>query len=154
LSLHILKQAIKDKIITFNKSEELLAINHLESRLLNQFINNPLALEGPLGSLFAPNETDAIAAVLYTVSIITERGALYSAAVLAAIAERINTENYPYSPLRIAVEGTTFLRYKGMRRSLEAWLHYLIKDKPYYLMPVEQASLYGAAVAAASRDCQ
>jgi hexokinase len=65
--------------------------------------------------------------------------------------ERIQSEYEPYAPIRIAVEGTTFMVYKGMRRSLEAWLHtMLVKDRPrpYVLAPVEQASLFGAAVAA------
>jgi hexokinase len=44
--------------------------------------------------------------------------------------------------------------YKGMRRALEAWLHtLLVRDKfrPYVISPVEQASLFGAAVAAMSK---
>ena len=57
--------------------------------------------------------------------------------------------------MRIAVEGTTYLVYKGMRRSLEAWLHIMLnkgKPRPYIIAPVEQASLFGAAVAAISKD--
>jgi hexokinase len=44
--------------------------------------------------------------------------------------------------------------YKGMRKALEAWLHVmLVSRKPhsYVIAPVEQASLFGAAVAALSR---
>jgi hexokinase len=151
LTLHILKQAVKDKVIRFNKSAELLALSQLDTRTLNEFSQAPFAGQGPLGSLFASDEADAIAAMQYLVSIITERGALFSAAVLAAIVKRIQSEYEPYAPIRIAVEGTTFMVYKGMRRSLESWLHtMLVKDRPrpYVLAPVEQASLFGAAVAA------
>jgi hexokinase len=154
LTLHILKQAVQDKVISFRKSGELLAMPHLETRYLNEFTHAPLAAQGPLGSLFAPDESGALAAVQYITSIVTERGALFSAAVLAAIVERMNCDYEPYSPVRIAVEGTTYLIYKGMRRSLEAWLHRMLyKDKPcpYIIAPVEQASLFGAAVAALSR---
>ncbi|MDR0442298.1 MAG: hexokinase [Treponema sp.] len=154
LTLHILKQAIKDKVLCFKKQEQLLAMPHLETRFLNEFAHNPLAAEGPLGSLFGLDEGDALAVVQYLTSIVTERGALFSAAVVAATVERMNAGFEPYSPVRIAVEGTTYMIYKGMRRSLESWLHrMLFKDKPrpYVISPVEQASLFGAAVAALSK---
>lgn len=155
LTLHILKQAVKDKVLCFAKSAELLAMPHLETRHLNEFTHAPLAAQGPLGSLFAPGEGDALAAVQYITSIVTERGALFSAAVLAATIERINPDYAPYSPVRIAVEGTTYLIYKGIRRSLESHLHKMLfekKPRPYIISPVEQASLFGAAVAALGKQ--
>jgi hexokinase len=60
----------------------------------------------------------------------------------------------PFSPVRIAVEGTTYLMFKGKRRSIESHLHQMLyKEDPisYIVAPVEQASLYGAAVAALSK---
>ena len=158
LTLYILKQAVKDRLISFKKSEELLVMEKLGTRSLNEFLHEPLSSAGPIGSLFANNEADALASAQYLVSIIAERGALFSAAVLAATVERIYSGNSgqirPYSPVRIAVEGTTYLMFQGMRRSLESWLHYMLFDKnprPYIISPVEQASLYGAAVAAISK---
>jgi len=154
LTLHILKQAVKDKVLCFAKSDELLAMTNFETRFLNEFYHAPLRAEGPLGSLFAPNEGDAVAALQYITSIVTERGALFSAAVLAATIERMNYSFEPYSPIRIAVEGTTYMIYKGMRRSLESYLHRMLykeKPRPYVISPVEQASLFGAAVAALSK---
>jgi hexokinase len=151
LTLHILKQAVNDKLIRFKKSDELLAMPQLETRILNEFSRAPLAVEGPLGSLFGPDEGDALAAVQYIVSIITERGALYAAAVIAATVEKMQAYREPYSPVRIAIEGTTYMIYRGMRRALEARLHTMLiheKPRPYVISPVEQASLFGAAVAA------
>ena len=154
LTLHILKRAINDKVIQFKKSDEILAMPHLETRFLNEFTHSPLTAQGPLGSLFAPNEGDALAAVQYLTSIITERGALFSAAVLAATIKRVGHSYEPFSPVRIAVEGTTYMIYKGMRRSIESYLHQMLytgKPRPYVISPVEQASLFGAAVAALSK---
>ena len=154
LTLHILKQAVKDKVIQFKKADELLAMSHLETRFLNEFTHAPLSAQGPLGSLFDSKESGALAAVQYITSIVTERGALFSAAVVAATVERMSPCYEPFSPVRIAVEGTTYMIYKGMRRALESHLHQmLIKDKPrpYVISPVEQASLFGAAVAALSK---
>ena len=151
LTLHILKQAVRDKVIRFKKADEFLALQQLETRTLNEFSRAPLSGEGPFASFFGLDEADALAAVQYLVSIITERGALFAASVLAATVERMQAHCEPYAPVRIAVEGTTYMIYKGMRRSLEAWLHtMLVKEKlrPYIIAPVEQASLFGAAVAA------
>lgn len=155
LTLYILKQAVKDKVLRFKKSDELLALPHLETRFLNEFSHAPLTAQGPLGSLFGLDEGGALAAFQYLASIVTERGALFSAAVLAATVERAfagtDAGFEPYRPVRIAVEGTTYLVYKGMRRSIEAWLHFMLvneKPRPYVVVPVEQASLLGAAVAA------
>ena len=154
LTLLILKQAVKDKLLCFKKSDELLAMPHLETRFLNEFNHAPLTADGPIGSLFAHDESGALATVQYLTSIVTERGALFSASVLAATILRTNAGFEPYSPVRVAVEGTTYLIYKGMRRSLEAYLHQMLfteKPRPYVVSPVEQASLFGAAVAALSR---
>ena len=151
LTLHILKKAIKDKLIQFRKSDELTAMPYLDTKVLNEFIQAPLTTDGPLGSLFAADEGDAAAAVQYITSIITERAAFFLAAALAAIIERINPAYEPYSPVRFAVEGSTFKFFKGMRRALESNLHQMLvrdKPRPYIISPVEQASLFGAAVAA------
>jgi len=155
LALHILKQAIRDEVVQFRRSDELLAMKHLETRIINEFITAPLAIKGPLGSLFGKDEGDAAAAVQYIISIITERAALISAATLVAIIEHMSPGYEPYSPVRIAVEGSTYILYKGMRRSLEAWLHIMLtenKPRPYVILPVEQASLFGAAVAALTKE--
>jgi len=153
LCLHIFQQAIRDGILSFGRSSELLAMTSLPTRDLNEFQHNPLAGTGLLGSLFGREETGALASILYLASIVTERGALFSAAVVAAAVERVRQfgEAEPFAPIRIAVEGTTFLIYKGMRRALEAHLHRMLNLKrpcPYIIAPVEQASLLGAAVAA------
>ena len=113
----------------------------------------PLTMEGPLGELFGSDERDAIATLSYLTSIVTKRGALFSAAVVAAMVERIGAGRDPLVPVRIAVEGTTYVMYKGMREALEANLHMLLNRegrRAYAIYPVEQASLLGAAVAALS----
>jgi hexokinase len=153
LTLHILKQAVKDGVIRFKKSDELLAMPVLQTRDLNEFMHAPLAAEGPLGGLFGPDERNALAAFQYLTGIVTERGGLLAAAVVAATVERIDAPPEPFAPVRIAVEGTTYMIYKGMRKALDSWLHIMLvsgKPRPYIIAPVEQASLFGAAVAALS----
>jgi hexokinase len=113
----------------------------------------PLSQEGVIGGLFGADERDALAAVSFISSIITERGARLSAGVLAAVVEKTRAGYDPFVPVRIAVEGTTYMVYKGMRKTVESCLHSILcAEKPfsYVVSPVEQASLFGAAVAALS----
>jgi hexokinase len=154
LTFHILKQAIKDGVLSFKRAEEFASRQTLQTRHLNEFMHSPLSREGPVGELFENDELDAIKSFTYLASIVTQRGAMFSAAVIAAAVEKMDAGYDPFSPLRIAVEGTTYMMYKGMREALEAYLRImLVKDKPrfYTITPVEQASLFGAAVAALSR---
>jgi hexokinase len=153
LTLHILKQAVRDKVVQFKRSGEFLDLARLDTRTLNEFMHNPLSAEGPIGSLIGLDERDALAGIQYLTAIVTERAALLSAAVVAAMVTRVNSDGEPFAPVRIAVEGTTYMIYKGMRTALESWLHIMLvsgKPHPYVITPVEQASLFGAAVAALS----
>jgi hexokinase len=154
LTLCILKQAVQDGVLKFKRSDELLALGTLQTRDLNYFQHHPLAAEGPLGSIIGLDEADALGAILYIARLVTERGAMLAAAAVAACVERVRAGYEGYSPVRIAAEGTTYLIYKGMRQALESWLHIMLfdgKPRSYVIAPVEQASLFGAAVAALSR---
>jgi hexokinase len=152
LTLHILKQAVQDGLLRFKKSEEFLNWTTLQTKDLNAFMYAPLAAEGPIGELFGLDERDALASFVYLTSIVTERASVFSAAVVAAAVERVGNFD-PFMPVRIAVDGTTYMIYKGMRRALESYLHTMLvakKPRSYVIAPVEQASLFGAAVAALS----
>jgi hexokinase len=151
LNLHILKQAVRDGVLRFKKSGEFLTWPTLQTKDLNTFLRAPLVMEGLLGELFGTDERDALASFVYLCSIITERGALLSAAILAATVEHMDSGYDPFAPVRIAVEGTTYMRYQGMREALESYLHTMLvsaKPRSFVIAPVEQASLLGAAVAA------
>ncbi|GHU41094.1 hexokinase [Spirochaetia bacterium] len=151
LNLLVLKKAVKEGLVKFNKSEELLAMDELATKDLNTFLCNPLHDTGVIGSLFGGGENDARAGVLFLGSIITERAALISGSVLAAVMRHIDAGGDPLNPAFIAVEGTTFQKYHFMRQSLEAHLRVLLNARQpcsYILQSVEQASLLGAAVAA------
>jgi hexokinase len=151
LTVHIWKQAVRDKVVKFKKSAEFLAMTELQTRDVNEFMHAPLGQEGPIGGLFGLDERDALASFAYLATVVTERGAKLSAGVLAAVVEKTMDGFDPFVPVRIAIEGTTYMIYRGLRRSLESYLHTaLVSRKPLYytITPVEQASLFGAAVAA------
>jgi hexokinase len=151
LTLHILKQALRDGVLKFGKSGALLAMESLQTKDLNAFLRDPLTVEGPVGGLFAKDERDARSRLVSIASMVTERGALFAAAMVAGGVIRAGGGGDPLSPVRIAMEGTTYLVYQGMRRAMESWLHVMLvreKLRSYIIAPVEQASLFGAAVAA------
>ncbi|MDR1029989.1 MAG: hexokinase [Treponema sp.] len=153
LTFHILKQAIRDGLLRFKKSEEFLAWPTVQTKDLNAFMQAPLAGKGPIGELFGADEGAGIATLVYLTSMVTERAACFSAAMVAAVVERVGGYD-PFAPVRIAVEGTTYLVYQGMRTALESYLHTMLvsgKKRFYVISPVEQASLFGAAVAALSQ---
>jgi hexokinase len=160
LSLMAFKQAVSDGLLQFRRAPELEALTHLETKDLNAFMKNPLDRKNPLGKLFDDDEGDAVRMLIYLAWIITERAGLLTASILAATVEHLALEHDlaggacdPASPLRIAVEGTTFTAYQGLRRALESHLHCLLTAKQprsYSISPVEQASLLGAAAAALS----
>jgi hexokinase len=153
LTLFVCKRAIKDGILQFRRSGELEALNTLQTADLNSFLKAPFNGEAPLSVLFDAHEGDALASLYYLASIIVERGSLLSAAILAATIERMDAGFNPFAPVRIAVEGTTYLAFKGMRESLESRLHVMLnqkKPRSCIIAPVQQASLFGAAIAALS----
>jgi hexokinase len=153
LTFHILKQAIRDGLLRFRKSAEFLAWPTVQTKDLNAFMQAPLVGKGPIGELFGADEGAGIATLVYLTSMITERAACFSAAMVAAVVERVGGYD-PFAPVRIAVEGTTYLVYQGMRTALESYLHTMLvsgKKRFYVISPVEQASLFGAAVAALSQ---
>jgi len=154
LTFHILCRAINDGLISFKRSDEFLSWPTLQTKDLNTFMCEPLTGTGPIAGLFGKDELDAITSFVYLASIVTERGGLLAAAVVAAAVEKAGAGFDPFVPVRVAVEGTTFVLYKGMRRALESNLHIMLnrnKPRSYAIAPVEQASLLGAAVAALSK---
>jgi hexokinase len=151
LTFHIIKRALTDGLFAFNKADEFFTWPRMGTKDLNAFLHEPLSRPGPVGELFAENERSAMMSFAYLATIVTERAALLSAGLLAAAAEKASRGYGSSSPVRIAVDGSTYSFFKGMRKALDAHLHVMLnRNKPrfYAIAPVEQASLLGAAVAA------
>jgi len=161
LTFHIIRRALSDGLFTFARADEFVSrsTTTLLTKDLNAFMHEPLARSGPIGELFGKDERDALSSFVYLTSMVTQRGALLSAAILAASIEKAaaacqrDRDCDPFVPVRVAVEGTTYMIYKGMRAALESYLHVMLNRKrprSFAVAPVEQASLFGAAVAALS----
>jgi hexokinase len=154
LTHFIMKQAIRDKVLSFKRADDMIALPTLQTRDVNEFMHDPLTGKGPIGELFGSDERDALSSFVYLTSIITKRAGIFAGTAIAASIEKISAGYDPMIPVRVAVEGTTYVIYKGLRETLESNLHMLMNDKgprSYIISPVEQASLFGAAVAALSK---
>ena len=150
LNLLVFKRAVQEGLISFAKQESLRALPRLETRDLNAFLHNPLSTGG-FGAYFGPDELAARSAVYYLAGLVTERAALLASSLCAATVVKMGAPDNPLAPIRIAVEGTTYMIYHFMRESFEARLRTSLAAcgiQNYIIMPVEQASLTGAAAAA------
>ena len=153
LVLFMLKRALADKVLNLAGAEALTALPNLPTKDVTSFMRSPFLGEGALGSIMVNESRDAVSAVTFLCSILIERAALFSAAAVAAAAERTSGGYDPLAPVRVAVEGTTFMVVRGLRPAFEAYLHQMLSSKAprrVVVSPVEQASLFGAAVAALS----
>jgi hexokinase len=152
LSLHVLKHAVRDGVLCFKKSAELLEMERLETKDLNTLLQAPFSLDGPLGKLFDSSEVDAIRSLVYIESIITERSALLAASSIAAVIKHCGGAYDPLTPVRVAIEGTTFSLFHFLCDAVKSHVHEMLNaDSPQFCImeTVDQASLFGAATAAA-----
>ncbi len=154
LVLFTLKQAVADGVLVLKDAASLSALASLPTKDVTSFMRAPLSGEGALSALLSKEGPETVSAATYLCSILIERAALFSAASVAAAAERTAAGYDPLSPIRVAVEGTTFMVVRGLRPAFEAYLHRMLCAKAprrVVVAPVEQASLYGAAVAALTK---
>lgn len=145
---HILKQAVRDKVLCFKKSDVMLASGPIQTPELSEFLCNPFDRAHPISALFDDAEQDAVAAVLQLSAIVAERAAILCACALSGVVEHTGQGLNPLIPVRIVVEGTTYRRFYRLRPSLEAHLHTLLcACSPRYcaISPIPHASLFGAA---------
>jgi hexokinase len=154
LVLFMLKQAVSDGVLSVSDPAFFASIAALPTKDVTSFMRAPYSGEGALSTYFAKEDRATVSAATFLCAILIERAALFAAASVAAAIERTGSGYDPLSPVRVAVEGTTFMVVRGLRPAFEAYLHQMLSAKAprrVVVSPVEQASLYGAAVAALSR---
>ncbi len=153
LALFTLKRAIQDGVLAMRNPEAILELAALPTLNVTAFLRSPFGGEGILSQVFSSEDREAASAAAFLLAILVERAGMFSAATVAAAAIRTDGGYDPLSPLRVAVEGTTFMVVRGLRTAFEAHLHRLLSynaPRSLVISPVEQASLFGAAVAAFS----
>jgi hexokinase len=154
LALFMLKRAVADGVLALSDPGALGELKTLPTKDVTSFMRSPYSGEGALSALFSKEDRNVVSSATFLCSILIERAALFAAASVAAAVERAGTGFDPLSPVRVAVEGTTFMVVRGLRPAFESYLHLMLSGsapRRVVVSPVEQASLYGAAVAALSR---
>jgi hexokinase len=159
LALCMLKQAAADDVLALADPAALANLAALPTKDVTSFMRAPYSGEGALSSLLSRESREAVSSATFLCSILIERAALFAAASIAAAVERTGAGYDPLSPVRVAVEGTTFMVVRGLRPAFESYLHQMLSasdrrsamPRRAIVSPVAQASLFGAAVAALSR---
>lgn len=154
LALYMLKQAVSDGVLRVSDPKALLDLPALPTKDVTSFMRSPYSGEGALSALLSAEGREAVSAAGFLCSILIERAALFAAAAVAAAIERTGGGFDPLVPVRVAVEGTTFMVVRGLKPAFESYLHQMLSAKAprrVVVSPVAQASLFGAAVAAIAR---
>jgi hexokinase len=152
LFLFALKDAERSGVLEAQRKDDLLALELLTTSEFSAFLTSPTTAKCPLTALFA-DDNDGRGRALRLGALISERAGLFAAAMLAGSITHLSAGRLADSTVRVAVDGSTFTRFSSLRKSLETRLHYaLFRDGPcfYTMRPVAQASLLGAALAAAT----
>lgn len=153
LSLFMLKRAVEDGVLNLRDPEAILGAPSMPTKDLTSFLRDPFGGEGLLSRVFSAEDRDSASSAAFLLSILVERAGFFAAASVAAAGIRTRGGFDPMAPLRVAVEGTTFKVVRGLRSAFEAHLHRMLSaeaPRSVVVSEVEQASLFGAAVAALS----
>jgi len=149
LCLKTLQEAGRQGLFSKTVTEELLAIEDLETKDVNSFMRYPQA-DSPLAMSCAKGTEQDCAAVWYVLDGLIERAAKLTAALLSSVVLKTDKGQNPCVPVCITAEGTTFYELKSLKERVECYLKNFLRDKHgryIELVSVENATLIGAAIA-------
>jgi len=151
LCLRTLQEAAQERaLLTPALRVALSNIKRLETRELNEFLQNPVLGETPLAqAASAGNENDRVA-LLYLIDALIQRAAKLTAITLSAVIIKSGKGKNPCRPVCITAEGSMFYGLRTLKSRINCYLHdYLIEKKGYHceIVNVENATLIGAAIA-------
>ncbi|MFZ2147259.1 MAG: hypothetical protein WAV28_08570 [Sedimentisphaerales bacterium] len=149
LCLKTLQEAGRQGLFSKAVTEELLAIEDLETKDVNSFMyfpdgNNPLAVSCSRGQ-----EQERIA-VWYLLDGLIERAAKLVAFLLSSVVLKTDKGNNPCTPVCITAEGTTFYELKSLKMKVEYYLKNFLEERHNRFVEIvsaENATLIGAAIA-------
>jgi len=149
LCLVTLKEAGGQGLFSKEVSEELLAIEDLETIDVNSFMRFPNGYN-PLAVICTKGSEEDSAAVWYVLDALIERAAKFAAILLSSTVLKMDKGKNPCMPVCITAEGTTFYELKSLKAKIEFYLKNFIEEKHnryFEIVGVENATLIGAAIA-------
>jgi hexokinase len=151
LCLRTLHEAAGEKALLSPAMREALSgIERLETREVNEFLQNPVLGDTSLAlAASAGNECDRTA-LFYLIDGLIQRAAKLTAVALSAVIIKSRKGKDPCRPVCITAEGSTFYGLRNLKSRIDCYLHdYLTEKKGYHyeILNVENATLIGAAIA-------
>jgi hexokinase len=154
LSLLAIQKALESDCLQVAQPEKLMALSTLDTKTLNAFLRRDLDAASPFIQLIGSDESAQ--AVRYLCTILARRSALIAALGLCSCVDFIR-QNQEVEAVNIAVDGSTWRLYHGIRENMEAWLRSFLQDSgpvELSLVAPDRASLIGAALASQSIEAQ
>jgi len=150
LCLTSARVAAQDGLFSKAASENLNAINQIDTKDVNDFMYRPRGDTNPLASaLRAGTEQDVVTSYCL-IDRLVERAAKLTAINLSSVVLKSSQGDNPCSPVCIVAEGTTFYGLKSLKARIEYYLKSYLEDKNqrfYDIVNVDNATLIGAAIA-------
>lgn len=142
-----------EKTDLFNKcfNEELIAAGSLNTRQVNEFLQNPFQKDNVLSEICFKHDDQNRELLYFLIDSLLERAAKLIAVNMAAIILKSGKGKSPVRPTCLTVDGTTFYAYHKFQYRVETYLNGFLSGihKRYYdIVQVEDAPLIGAAIAA------
>ena len=147
----VLFEAEKTDLFNKNFNEELIAAGSLNTRQVNEFIQNPFRKDNVLSEICFKHNDDNREILYFLIDSLLERAAKLIAVNMAAIILKSGKGTSPVRPTCLTVDGTTFYAYHKFQYRVETYLNNFLSGhhKRYYdIVQVEDAPLIGAAIAA------
>jgi len=150
VALLTLRRAAAEGLFAARAAEALGRIAGLSPEAIHEYLSCPAAADHPLGAVFrAGSEEDRITA-FHLLDRLIERAAKLAALSLTGAVLQSGAGTSPCAPVCIVVEGSVYWGLRGMRRKVECYLKSFLEERHgryYDIIPVENASLVGAAIA-------
>jgi hexokinase len=142
-----------EKTDLFNKdfNEELIAAGSLNTRQVNEFVQNPYRKDNVLSEICFRHDDKNRELLYFLIDSLLERAAKLIAVNMAAIILKSGKGKSPVRPTCLTVDGTTFYAYHKFQYRVEMYLNGFLSGshKRYFdIVQVEDAPLIGAAIAA------
>ncbi|MBB6478879.1 hexokinase family protein [Spirochaeta isovalerica] len=147
----VLFEAEKSDIFDKGFTSELEIAGNLNTRQVNEFLQNPFMKENILTKICDRHHERNRDILYFLIDCMLERAAKLIAVNMAGIILKSGKGESPVRPICLTVDGTTFYAYHKFQFRVEKYLNeFLTGDrKRYYdIIKVEDAPLIGAAIAA------
>jgi hexokinase len=151
LCLFAARSAAREGCLSQAAANRLETIPSLSTRELSDFLLYPDSAENPLGAECAGLPAADSRALYVLCDTLVERAAALVAVTLSAVLLKTGKGQDPRYPVCITVDGTTFWNLRSFRVRVEHWMRTLLtgeRARTWEIMPVDDAPLLGAAIAA------